>query len=428
MPLRAVRSSTSSSSFKRIDRPDADADADALRLNVRLVDLDPDHTYCGAFKTEFDAGRMDGFYWERGCVKKRPCEAYTYRVTARKQIQPYWDLATQYVLAGRAFATEFSGSYTAHQDLIRGDTSFAKGQSLVDFPWNSKHTNDWGCDDAPDTKTPFITSKLLYNMNGPFPCMKYETIRDLLDAAKVTWRYYVPPWPRAGGQMWSAFDGISAVRYSDEWPTDPNKFTCNGSCVSWPDTNFICDVKGIEGGRCPTPKIKGTAELPAVSWVIPTLEESDHSNPHRIDLGPDWVTCVVNAIGESKYWDSTAIVIFWDDWGGLYDHVKPPQLDYSGLGFRVPFIVVSPYAKKGYVTHIQYEFGSVLKFIESNFGLPSLGTTDKRANNITDAFDFPKNPEPSFRSSRSKKRTTRHFSYDCGRMHRRLIQSRLADS
>jgi phospholipase C len=364
----------------------------ALRFNTDLVDLNPDHTYCGAFKTEYDDGRMDGFYWERGCWPDKPCGLYTYRVTARNAIRPYWDLATQYVLADRVFPTEFSGSFTAHQDLIRGDTNFAKGESLIDFPWNSERVKNWGCDDAPDTKTPFITSERLYHMDGPFPCMKYATIRDLLDSAKISWRYYVPPWPLAGGQLWNAFDGISAVRYSNEWPTDPTKFTCNGSCVSWPNKNVLCDIKGIEGGKCPTPPIKGTPELPAVSWVIPTLEESDHANTNRVDIGPDWVTSVVNAIGESKYWNSTAIVILWDDWGGFYDHVNPPQLDYSGLGFRVPMIVVSPYAKKGYVAHTRYEFGSVLKFIESNFGLPSLGTSDRRANNITDAFDFSHKP------------------------------------
>jgi phospholipase C len=363
----------------------------ALQFGAPLVDLDPDHDYCEAFKTEYDAGRMDGFYWEGGCVFKAPCKLYTYRVTAEKQIQPYWDMATQYVLADRAFPTEASGSFTAHQDLIRGGTSIASGESLVDFPWNSENTSNWGCDDQPDSKTPLLSSKLEYNMDGPFPCMKYETIRDLLDAAKITWRYYVPPFGYDGGQMWNAFDGISAVRHSSEWPTNSMKFTCNGSCVSWPNSNVLCDIKGIAGGKCPTPKT-GTPELPAVTWVIPTNEESDHADGQGTDLGPDWVASVVNAIGESKYWDSTAIVIFWDDWGGLYDHVKPPQLDYAGLGFRVPFIIVSPYAKKGYVTHTQYEFGSVLKFIESTFALPSLGTTDKRANNITDSFDFSQQP------------------------------------
>ncbi|HEU5479852.1 MAG TPA: alkaline phosphatase family protein, partial [Candidatus Tumulicola sp.] len=139
------------------------------------------------------------------------------------------------------------------------------------------------------------------------------------------------------------------------------------------------------------PNPPGNTVLPAVSWVIPDGVDSDHSNGGQ-DNGPDWVASVVNAIGESSYWNSTAIIVVWDDWGGFYDHVPPPQLDSVGLGFRVPLIVLSPYAKTGYVSHTQYEFGSILKFVESTFGLPSLGTTDVRANNLTDAFDFNQQP------------------------------------
>jgi phospholipase C len=385
----------------------------ALQFNAPLVDLDPAHDYCPGFKTEYDRGKMDGFYWETGCTFDAPCKLYTYRVTNPKQIRPYWDMATQYVLADRAFPTEFSGSYTAHQDLIRGDTTYQNGESLVDFPWNKENVSNWGCDDEPDTKTPLISSQAAYKMNGPFPCMTYETIRDPLDAAKVTWKYYAPPWPQDGGQMWNAFDGIKAVRYSDEWPdTGTKPFTCSGSCVSWPNTNIFCDIAGTTGGKCPAPKSKGPVQLPAVSWVIPTNEASDHYDGQGTDLGPDWVTSVVNAVGESKYWDSTAIVIFWDDWGGLYDHVPPPQLDYTGLGFRVPFIVISPYAKKGYVTHTQYEFGSVLKFIEGTFGLPSLGTSDKRANNITDSFDFTQKPRAFVPIKPLKKNENKQFFID----------------
>ncbi len=96
----------------------------------------------------------------------------------------------------------------------------------------------------------------------------------------------------------------------------------------------------------------------------------------------------MNAVGQSSYWNSSAIVVVWDDWGGFYDHVAPPQLDYTGLGFRVPMIVVSPYAKAAYVSHTQYEFGSILKFVEDTFSLGSLGTSDSRATSIGDVFNF----------------------------------------
>ncbi|MGA9273996.1 MAG: alkaline phosphatase family protein, partial [Candidatus Cybelea sp.] len=115
------------------------------------------------------------------------------------------------------------------------------------------------------------------------------------------------------------------------------------------------------------------------------------------DDGPSWVSSVVNAIGKSPYWNSTAIVVLWDDWGGWYDSVAPPQLGFVGLGIRVPCIIISPYAKAGYVSHTQYEFGSVLRLIEETFKLPSLGPaaggyTDMRAHSLVDSFDFKQQP------------------------------------
>jgi phospholipase C len=368
-----------------------------LQFGVPLYVADPDHNYCPAFRTEYDGGRMDGFYWVGGIFKGKPSKLYVYRVTDPKQIQPYWDIAQQYVLSDRTFPTQSSGSFTAHQDLIRGDTTLRKGWSAVDFPWNKANnglgSSNWGCDDNAGSHTPELSSTLKFLSKGPFPCFSYQTIRDLLDAKGVTWKYYTPPWGKDGGELWNAFDAIDAVRHDKgEWPNKSLNYNCTESCVSWPQSNVLCDIRGSTQGDCPAPNPPGTVKLPAVSWVIPDGEESDHFDGMGTDTGPDWVTCAVNSIGESKYWKSTAIVILWDDWGGFYDHVPPPQLDYKGLGFRVPLIVVSPYARKGYVTHTQYEFGSLLKFIETTFDLPSLGTTDVRANNITDAFDFSQKP------------------------------------
>jgi phospholipase C len=135
-----------------------------------------------------------------------------------------------------------------------------------------------------------------------------------------------------------------------------------------------------------------------------------HSNKKDVGLrgagqyGPEWVASVVNAIGESRDWSSTAIFVVWDDWGGWYDHVAPPQLDRMGLGPRVPFIVISPWAKHHYVSHQQYEFGSIVKFLETAFGLPSLRTTDVRAAELADCFDFsqhalPFEPIPTMRQA-----------------------------
>lgn len=142
-------------------------------------------------------------------------------------------------------------------------------------------------------------------------------------------------------------------------------------------------------------------QLPAVSWVIPTGLASDHSRLSN-GSGPSWVASIVNAIGNSPYWSNTAIIITWDDWGGWYDHVPPPQVLVNCAqwgcgyvyGFRVPLIVVSPYAKAAYISHTPHDFGSILKFIEEQFSLPSLGYADAYADDLSDCFNFSQAPLP----------------------------------
>ena len=268
-----------------------------ITFGAHLASYDPNHSYCPAFRVEYDAGRMDGFYWNGGLVQGEPDKRLVYQVVAEKNIQPYWDMATQYVLGDRMFPTQSSGSFTAHQDLIRGNAELRSNATAVDFPWNQRGINNWGCDDPTEPSkggpsyTPLLTDTLKYIRLGPPPCFNYETMRDTLDAKGATWKYYVPVWPNTGGQMWNAFDAISAVRYGNdgEWPPRPIKpFNCPGSCVSWPETNVLCDVAGTIASPCPSPSPPGEFALPAVSWVIPDGEDSDHYSPLG-DNGPDWV-------------------------------------------------------------------------------------------------------------------------------------------
>ncbi len=344
---------------------------------LKEVDLaercDFGHGYRGFLKN-YDGGKMDGFGLTGNKCGGDHLAAYQY--VNPQQIAPYWILAQQYVLADHMFQTQGSGSFTAHQDLIAGGTTINPDRTitLVDYPTASP----WGCDAPPGTRTTKLrwgNSHLWFRFQkGPFPCLTYPTLRDLLDAKSVSWKYYSPPVAGGTGAIWNAFDAIEAVRYSNEW----------GSNVTNSDTQIFTD---ISRGR-----------LPAVSWVIPDRENSDHpSSPG--DAGPSWVASIVNAVGESPYWANTAIIIVWDDWGGFYDHVPPPFLDhFGGLGFRVPMIVVSAYAPRGisssyYVSHTQYEFGSILKFIENTFELGRLHTTDARATSIEeDCFDFSSPP------------------------------------
>jgi phospholipase C len=111
--------------------------------------------------------------------------------------------------------------------------------------------------------------------------------------------------------------------------------------------------------------------------------------------GPAWVTSIVDAVGQSKFWDSNVIFVMWDDWGGYFDPVKPVTKDYDGLGFRVPLIIISPYAKRHVVLHRQLETASVLRFIEDNFGLSVLAAADARAADpAAAALDYSQRPRP----------------------------------
>ncbi len=329
-------------------------------------DLSPSNGYVLAWLTAYNHGRMNGFDLLR--VEGHP-GSYLYRYVNPAQIQPYWTLAKDYVLADHMFQTEGSGSFTAHQDLIAGGTMVNATHALIDFP----SFTPWGCDSPHGTTTTLIDAANRTSAPGPFPCLQYRTLRDTLDAKGLTWRYYQPAVSGgdAGGRLWSAFDAIAAVRRGPEWGTN----------VVWPETSVFEDIR--------------RDSLPAVSWVVPDFQNSDHPGGGS-DTGPSWVAQVVNAIGNSPAWNDTAIVIVWDDWGGWYDHVAPPKpLKYGGLGSRVPMIVVSPFAKKGYVAHAPYEFGSIIKLVEENWNLPSLGTTDERAASfLNDVFDFNQQPRP----------------------------------
>jgi phospholipase C len=310
-----------------------------------------------------------------------PTCTYLYQYVNPQDVAPYWDMAEQYVLADNTFQSQGSSSFTGHQDLIAGGTMIknSPSESAIDNPTGFP----WGCDSNSSAKVPFLTTSGQYVFNGPSPCYPvygsapYTTMRDLLDAKGVSWKFYAnqvyPPGNRkAGGSgIWSAFDAIAAVRHGSEW----------GKKVVWPDTKIFND---INRGR-----------LPAVSWITPNGANSDHPGEQcKCDKGPSWVASIVNAIGLSKYWKSSAIVVVWDDWGGYYDHVPPPFYDgQGGLGFRIPLLIVSPYVQP-HVEHTQYETVSILRFVEDNWSLGTLGKLDERATSIGNAFDFTQAPRP----------------------------------
>jgi phospholipase C len=274
----------------------------------------------------------------------------------RSEAQPYFDIAKQYVLADRMFSSQLDGSFVAHQYLIAAQASQA-----VNFP-----NGPWHCGVADDT---VLTLKPQRTFGPRIPvCLDNRTLADELDAAGLTWHYYAGGLGTTAG-LWSAYSAIAHVREGPGWQN-----------VTSPPGRFLADVR------------KGT--LANVTWITPLWQDSDHPST-RSAMGPAWVTSLVDAVGASPFWDSTAIFVVWDDWGGWYDHVAPPYADYDGLGVRVPLLVVSPYAKRGYVSHVQYEHASLLRFIEDNWGLAQLAASDARAADPAgDAFDFARGPRP----------------------------------
>lgn len=330
-------------------------------FKYRLKTWDIAHWYQSAI-LDNDNGKMDGFAasMKEWFPNQPPEQPYEY--LDRKDGAPYWAMASQYALADNMFPDDLGPSFTAHLDLIAATALLKPDLSLVNTPDHPP----WGCDSPPSTTTFTLTSKLQYSRDGPFPCFtNFTTMADTLDAAKVSWKYYTPDLYHNGGE-YSEFSAIKQVRYGSDW-----------SKVTSPPQTILTDIPN--------------GQLPGLSWVVPNAIDSDHAGQNS-DTGPSWVSAIVNAIGQSQYWKSTAIIVIWDEWGGWYDHVPPPYVDFVGLGNRVPAIIISPYARPHFVSHTQYEFGSILKFAEGAFKLPSLGYDDARSTSIWDSFNFGQKP------------------------------------
>ncbi len=321
---------------------------------------DLDHGHPGWW-TDWDNGAMDGFAHNPHAY---PIPNLPYAYVPESETLPYWTLAQRYTLGDRMFQSNSGPSFVAHQYMIAGQSGGTDGNPLP-------ITNPWGCD-APSSTSITLIGPNGTDLPGVYPCFDYQTMADLLDAKGVTWRYYAvgPGLPVGNGYVWSAYDAIKHIRFGNDWTNN----------VISPNTKVLSDI--------------ANGELAQVTWITPAQSYSDHPSPGLTAEGPDWVASITNAIGASKFWDSTVIFISWDDWGGWYDHVPPPQIDNMGLGFRVPVIVVSPYAKHGYISHVTHEFGGFLKYTEELFNLPSLGTRDVQSDDFSDCFDFTQAPQP----------------------------------
>jgi len=300
--------------------------------------------------------KMDGWNEEKNPPGAPPDLAYSY--VPRSEIEPYWEIARQYVLSDHTFTSNLDGSFVAHQYDVA-----AYASNAVNYPAGA-----WGCEGGKADTVPTILENRKVGAAIP-ACFDSPTIASEADAAGIGWRFYAGSIYGDGG-LWSSYQADRKIFDGPDW----SKYVIN------PPSQFLTDV--------------ANGKLAAITWITPTFETSDHPSPDA-RYGPGWIASLVNAVGTSPFWNSTAIFIMWDDWGGWFDPVRPIHEDYDGLGFRVPLLIVSPFAKRGSVTHEQYETSSVLRFIEDNFGLPALAASDARANdpaNDPTVFDYQQQP------------------------------------
>jgi phospholipase C len=311
-----------------------------------------------------NGGRMDRFDLVRDGNLNNDFLSMSQFVAA--QVPNYWSYAEHFALADHMFSSLAGPSLPNHLYTVAAQSAGAI--SNADTP-------KWGCDAAPQTRVNVVGAG--GQVTGVFPCFDIPTVADRLESGGVSWRYYAPS-ENQHGYIWSALDAINHIRNGPLW-----------TARVMPFEQFAHDASA--------------GSLPSVSWLVPDFQVSEHPTVNAFAgtslnvsacEGENWTVQQINAIMQGPAWPTTAIVLTWDDFGGFYDHVVPPQVDGFGLGPRVPLIVISPYVREGIVSHTVYEFSSVLQLIENRYKLKALTGRDVEANSLLDMFDFSQSPAP----------------------------------
>lgn len=335
----------------------------ALRHATDRMSRDIGHDWEDARMAMHD-GRMDRFDLVRNGNQRNDFLSMTQFLES--DIPNYWSYAEHFALADRMFSSLAGPSFPNHLYTVAAQSAGAI---------NNPDSLTWGCDADERTRVDVVNPT--GQSTRAFPCFEIPTIVDRLEGAHVSWGYYAPG---AGqhGYIWSALDAVRHIRFGPLWQSRV-----------LPHERFVADATA------------GT--LPAVSWLIPDFEVSEHPTVNAFAgttmnvsacAGENWTVQQINAIMRGPLWPTTAIILTWDDFGGFYDHVPPPGVDQLGFGPRVPLIVISPYAKEQTVSHTTYEFASVLQLIESRFKVKALASRDVEANSLMDMFDFTQSPAP----------------------------------
>jgi len=321
--------------------------------------IDMGHDWTSAI-TAIDGGKMDQY--DLILYANVNGAQMAYSQLTQGDIPNYFTYAQNFVLADRMFSSLHGESFPNHLYTIAAQSG---GVFTVPQPLGSQRQGyNWGCDLPSDYAVRVMDDD--GDISADYPCFDFQTLADSLESAGISWKYYAPPQGTQGYQF-STYDAINHIRNSPLWTEDVV-----------PDTQFAKDA--------------ASGNLPSVSWLV-TGPNSEHP-PNSTCLGENWTVQQLNALMQGPDWNTTAVFLTWDDFGGFYDHVQVPPVDVFGLGPRVPLLIISPYAQSGYISHTQYEFASVLRFIEDRFGLTPLTERDGNANNTTDSFNFNQTPLP----------------------------------
>lgn len=310
-----------------------------------------------------DGGKMDGFDLLIGGNKYNEFIAFTQM--QQQDIPNYWKYAQTFALGDHMFSSAHSDSFPNHLYTV---AATADGVINIPFPPTtnpSEKTYPWGCDAGSDVTVQQVDDD--DNIDAVYPCFDFPVLPQSLSNIGVSWKYYAVPEDTIGYNF-STLDAIDYIRNGPLW---------SSNVVA--DTSFIGDALA--------------GNLPSVSWLTTGRHMTEHP-PQSVCSGENWTVNALNAVMQGPDWSSTAIFVMWDDFGGFFDHVPPPTEDNYGLGERVPFLVISPFAKPGYITSTQYEASSILKFVEERYGLPPLTQRDANANDTQDAFNWNQAPLP----------------------------------
>ena len=343
---------------------------------VSLADIrDPGHAYTELI-SEWNNGKMNGFandnIYPLGATAPVKIPNFPNAFVPPNESILYHQLAYQYALADRMFSSRLVASFPGHQFLIAGQSGAS----------DNPPTLIWGCDSPQGAVAPGFGPPETETAGG-FPCYDYQTLGDLLDSAGISWKYYSGPPGTIDGNI-DAYGAIQHIRFGGDFAK-----------VSTPLTNINSDLQNCT--------------LPSVSYINAPAFASDHSATLSAG-GPGWVADLYLQLIQTKgalppacqYLNNTAMIVTWDDSGGWADHVLPPK-DATGAsyGMRVPLLVISAYAHSGYtpanptgylpyVSHVQHDYGSIIRFIEKNFGITpgALGQRDASADDLSDMFAF----------------------------------------